>query len=119
MRRLFGGRAGEDEFRTAHDGGMTGMAFRFFDPRAGLWSIYWADSPRLGTLDPPVVGTFSGGIGIFERHDRLEGRPLVVRFTWSRVATPAPRWEQAFSPDGGETWETNWIMDFTRAEAGE
>ena len=25
-----------------------------------------------------------------------------------------PRWEQAFSEDGGKTWETNWIADFTR-----
>jgi hypothetical protein len=26
----------------------------------------------------------------------------------------AGRWEQAFSADGGKTWETNWIMQFTR-----
>jgi hypothetical protein len=31
------------------------------------------------------------------------------------VDTPTPRWEQAFSEDGGETWETNWVMDFARA----
>jgi hypothetical protein len=37
-----------------------------------------------------------------------------VRFTWSGAATPTPRWEQAFSGDEGATWETNWIMDFTR-----
>ncbi len=118
-RPLFDGRGNEDEFRTDHDGGMVGMSFRFFDAATGLWSIYWADSRRLGPLDPPVIGTFSGGVGIFEGHETFEGRPIVVRFTWSRVHTPAPRWEQAFSPDAGETWETNWIMDFTRAEDGE
>jgi hypothetical protein len=26
------------------------------------------------------------------------------------------RWRQAFSADGGKTWETNWIMDFTRVQ---
>jgi hypothetical protein len=118
-RPLFDGRGNEDEFRTEHDGGMTGMSFRFHDATTGLWSIYWADSRRLGLLDPPVVGAFSGGIGIFEGRETLDGRPIVVRFTWSRTLTPAPRWEQAFSPDGGENWETNWIMDFTRPEAGE
>jgi hypothetical protein len=46
------------------------------------------------------------------------GRPILVRFTWSRVMTRTPRWEQSFSADGGETWERNWIMDFTRAGAG-
>jgi len=24
------------------------------------------------------------------------------------------RWEQAFSPNGGRTWEDNWLMEFTR-----
>jgi hypothetical protein len=39
-----------------------------------------------------------------------------VRFTWSGITTPTLRWEQAFSDDGGETWETNWIMEITRAK---
>jgi hypothetical protein len=29
----------------------------------------------------------------------------------------AARWEQAFSDDGGATWETNWTMDFARVAA--
>ena len=39
-----------------------------------------------------------------------------MRFIWSNTLTSEPRWEQAFSEDGGETWETNWIMEFTPAE---
>jgi hypothetical protein len=115
-RPLLDGMGNEDEFRTDHDGGMTGMSFRFFDPDTRLWSIYWADSRRCGVLDPPVFGSFAGGIGIFEGADTFDGRPILVRFTWSRVKTRRPRWEQAFSADGGETWETNWIMDFTPAD---
>ena len=116
-RPLPDGLGNEDEFRTDHDGGFIGMSFRFFDPETQLWSIYWADSRRPGALDPPVVGSFSGDVGIFEGTHRLEGRPIRVRFVWSGVTTPTPRWEQAFSDDGGETWETNWIMDFTRIDA--
>ena len=104
----------EDMFRTDHAGGFTGMSFRFFDPESGIWSIYWADSRRPGLLDPPVLGGFDGDVGIFEGDDVLDGRPIRMRFTWSRITTPRPRWEQAFSADGGETWETNWVMDFTR-----
>jgi hypothetical protein len=117
-RPLMDGLGNEDEFRTDHDGGMIGMAFRFFDPKSRLWSIYWADSRRSGLLDPPVIGSFADGIGLFEGHDTFEGRPISVRFTWSGIATPEPRWEQAFSGDGGRTWETNWIMQFTSAEDG-
>jgi hypothetical protein len=114
-RPLLDGLGNEDEFRTDHDGGMIGMSFRFFDPRTRLWSIYWADNRRCGLLDPPVIGSFADGLGLFEGHDSFEGRPIRVRFTWSQIDTPEPRWEQAFSADGGRTWETNWIMQFTRA----
>jgi hypothetical protein len=117
-RPLLDGMGNEDEFRTDHAGGFIGMSFRFFDPATRLWSIYWADSRRCGVLDPPVFGSFSGGTGVFEGADTFEGRPIRVRFVWSGVDTATPRWEQAFSDDGGETWETNWIMEFSRQEAG-
>ena len=129
-RRLLDGLGNEDEFRTAYDGGFVGMAFRFFDPERRRWSIYWADTRRPGVLDPPVFGGFERGvsatlepgthadsIGVFEGDDTHEGTPVRVRFTWSGVTSPTPRWEQAFSADGGSTWETNWVMDLTRAEA--
>jgi hypothetical protein len=109
------GLGNEDEFRTDFDGGFLGMSFRFFDPKEKRWSIYWADSRRPGVLDPPVFGAFANGGGVFEGTDVLDGKPIAVRFIWSDVATPTPRWEQAFSADAGETWETNWVMEFARA----
>ena len=117
-RPLLDGVGNEDEFRTDHAGGFIGMSFRFFDPEKRRWSIYWADSRRPGELDPPVFGTFSGDVGLFEGEDVYRGRPILVRFTWTGVTTPTPRWEQAFSDDGGRTWETNWVMDFTWAGEG-
>jgi hypothetical protein len=113
-RPILGGTGNEDEFRTDWNGGFVGMSFRFFDSVAGRWWIYWADSRRSGELDPPVSGTFSGDTGVFEGEDVFNGRPILVRYTWSGVTTSTPRWAQAFSDDGGQTWETNWIMDFTR-----
>jgi hypothetical protein len=114
-RPILDGMGNEDEFRTDFDGGFVGMSFRFFDPVRERWSIYWADSRRSGELDPPLFGRFSGETGVFEGTDVFRGRPILVRFIWSGVTTPTPRWEQAFSDDGGATWETNWIMEFTRA----
>jgi hypothetical protein len=104
---VLGGVGNEDVYRSEFAGGFTGASFRFYDKATGQWSIYWADSRR-GVLDPPVVGSFQGDVGTFEGPDHLEGRPIRVRFIWSRVSTAAPRWEQAFSEDGGKTWETNW-----------
>ena len=65
----------EDEFRTEALGGFVGMSFRFFDPEAKRWSIYWADSRRPGVLDPPVFGAFANGSGVFEGTDVLAGKP--------------------------------------------
>lgn len=114
-RPLLDGLGNEDEFRTDYEGGFVGMSFRFFDPEQKQWAIYWADSRRPGLLDPPVFGSFSGDTGVFEGTDTFDGRPILVRFTWSGVTTSTPRWEQAFSDDGGQTWETNWVMEFTPA----
>ena len=113
-RRILVGMGNQEVFRTDHDGGFVGMSFRFFDPDTRLWSIYRADSRRPGLLDPPLLGEFDGDVGVFEGSDTFEERPIGLRFTWSGVTTPTPRWEQAFSDDAGRTWETNWIMDFTR-----
>jgi hypothetical protein len=114
-RPLPAGLGNEDLFCSDYGGGFVGMSFRFYDPDSGIWSIYWADSRRPGLLDPPVIGAFEGDAGVFVGQDTFDGRPILVRFIWSGVTTPTPRWEQAFSEDDGETWETNWIMDFTRA----
>lgn len=108
-----------EEFRTDYAGGFVGVTFRFFDPATRQWSIYWADSRRPALLlEPPVIGSFSGDVGVFECDDTFDGRPIRVRYKWSDVATPTPRWEQAFSDDGGVTWETNWVAEFTRAGGG-
>ena len=100
--------------------GYVGMSLRVFSPASQRWSIYWLDNttggldPATGLLQPPVVGGFSDGVGIFEGQDMLGGRSVRVRFEWSHMHTGAPRWQQAFSGDGGTTWEVNWVMEFAR-----
>jgi hypothetical protein len=54
-------------------------------------------------------------VGVFFGEATWNGKAIQVRFTWSEVGSASPRWEQAFSLDGGKTWETNWFMDFRRA----
>jgi hypothetical protein len=91
------------------------MSLRLYNPRTRQWSIYWA-SNRIDGLEPPVVGSFENGVGVFEGRQELDGRPILVRFTWSSITRSSARWEQAFSPDDGKTWETNWIMTMTRID---
>lgn len=92
--------------------GWSGMTVRTFDTDNRRWSLYWINS-RTGTLFPPVVGGFTGDRGEFFGNDLDEGRPVKVRFRWTRHRPGAARWEQAFSLDGRQ-WETNWICEHTR-----
>ena len=112
---LLGGQANvDDHVLDFPPGPYRAASLRCYDPEKQVWSIWWLDSRTPGHLDPPVVGTFIEGIGTFLADDILDGRPIQVRFTWTDTQTPTPHWEQAFSADGGKTWETNWTMDFTR-----
>lgn len=112
---LHDGRVSVDEIHFPSQG-FSGMSLRTLEPATRRWSIRWVNS-RKGVLEPPVRGGFDGGHGEFYGEDFDLGRPVLVRFIWSGTATRTPRWEQAFSIDGGKTWETNWIMSFTRADA--
>jgi hypothetical protein len=116
-RPLLGGMGNTDEFKAEQwRPGYIGMSLRFFSPAAKAWSIYWIDN-RSVTLEKPVVGGFTEGIGIFEGDDLFDGKPIRVRFQWTVIDRDRPTWEQAFSGDDGKTWETNWIMRFRRVAA--
>lgn len=83
-----------------------GITVRLFNPKTRLWSLYWADS-NLGTMDPPVVGSFEGSVGTFYCKDTFAGKPVLVMFKWDKTDADNPVWSQAFSADNGVTWEMN------------
>jgi hypothetical protein len=113
-RPIWGGRANMDEYEAdSPTGHIQGMTLRLYDPKARQWSIYWANSAT-GTLEKPMVGRFENGRGEFFDQETFEGKSIFVRYVWSNITAISCRWEQAFSTDGGKTWETNWIMTFTR-----
>jgi hypothetical protein len=90
-----------------------GSTLRLLDPATDLWSIHWCSTRGMGRLDPPVVGRFAGDVGRFTGAEVIDGRPVLIRFTWHR--RESPRWQQEFSYDAGATWAVNWTMDFARS----
>jgi hypothetical protein len=110
-----GGLATVDElYIPAKD--RAGLTLRTFDVEKRQWSIYWVNSTT-GKLDAdPVVGGFQGNHGEFYAQDEDNHGPVKVRYTWDKIDRDHARWQQAFSYDD-RTWETNWIADFTRADA--
>jgi hypothetical protein len=117
FRILIDGYANEDEnvLNMPGGGAYKGVTLRAYDPKTGQWAIWWLDGrDPFGDLDPPVKGRFEKGVGTFYSNDTLRGKTVRVRFTWSNITATSAHWEQAFSPDGGKTWEVNWITDFKR-----
>ena len=95
---------------------IQGLAVRLYNPKTRQWSIYWANRKN-GVFDAsPQIGEFQNGRGEFYGQDTLEGRAIYVRFTWSNIASPAPHFEQAYSADGGRSWEVNWVTEQTRTD---
>ena len=110
-RNLFDGAGNIDEIRFPDD--TAGLTLRLFDTQRQEWFLYWSNT-MTGRLFPPTIGRFADGTGEFYGEDTEGGVPVRVRFIWSRITPTSARWEQAFSTDGGQTWETNWYMDLTR-----
>jgi hypothetical protein len=117
--KLWDGRSQIEQFETDSPmGHIEGMTLRLYNPKSHQWSLYWANS-KIGYIDgPPQIGEFKDGRGEFYAQDMLSGRSVFIRFLWTKTDTDSPHFEQAFSIDGGKTWETNWITDQKRISEG-
>jgi hypothetical protein len=114
VRKVWDGRANLVELSVAGPAGqIEGLSLRLYDPVARQWSLHFANS-RTGALFPPVIGGFTDGRGEFYGQEIIAGRVVYVRFVIAPITPVSWRFEQAFSADGGKTWEVNWIATDTR-----
>lgn len=115
VRPLLAGRANAVELSVEGSAGrIEGVALRLYSPQTRQWNINYAGA-RNGMLTAPIYGGFDGaGRGAFYGQDMLDGRAILVRFIITRVSTNEARFEQAYSADGGRSWEVNWIAVDTR-----
>jgi hypothetical protein len=114
VRKVWDGRANLGEFEvdspTMH---LEGLSLRLYNPKSRQWSISWANS-KDGSLGAPMIGQFKNGRGEFFDQEFFDGKAIYVRFIFSEITSASFRLEQAFSADGGKTWEPNWVVIFTR-----
>jgi hypothetical protein len=98
-------------------GHVEALSLRLYDPVAHQWSINSANS-KSGSLSQPTIGEFKNGRGEFFDQESFNGRTILVRNVWSEITPNSCRFEQAFSDDGGKTWEVNWVAVDTRLPGG-
>lgn len=94
---------------------IKGFSLRWFDPAADEWKLWlnWPSPDR--SAGSGLAGRFRHGRGeFFSTSTTADGEELLTRYTFSDIAPDRLRWDDGYSTDGGRTWSSNWIMEFTR-----
>lgn len=112
VRRVLNGAASIEELRDG-DGKMFGMGVRVWRPEANVWADHWTAAAD-GVVNPPQLGRFIDGAGIFLADDEMDGKPVMVRAVWDKITPTSCRWYQIMSRNGGKDWDYGWYMDWTR-----
>jgi hypothetical protein len=114
VRKVWNGRANLVELSADGPAGhFEGLNLRLYNSQARQWSLNFANRSA-GSLSQPTIGEFKNGRGEFFDQETLNGRAIFVRFVISDITPNSCHFEQAFSDDGGKTWEVNWIATDTR-----
>jgi hypothetical protein len=115
VRKVWDGRAQLEEVEADGPAGhFEDLGLFLYSPEAHQWSLNFANS-KVGVLElPPTIGEFTDGRGVFYDQETLNGRAIMVRIIWSDITPDSHKFEQAFSDDGGKTWEPNVIATLTR-----
>jgi hypothetical protein len=113
VRKVWSGRANLGEVELdGPSGHLEFLTLRLYNPQSHQWSMNISSSTA-GTLSAPAVGGFEGGRGEFYDQEAYNGRTILVRFEVSVLTPTSCRFEQAFSVDGGKSWELNLVVDET------
>ena len=114
VREILGGRASLFELTADGPAGhLEGAGLRLFNPQSHQWSLNWT-SGKSGVLGVPTIGEFKNDRGVFVDQESFNDRVILVRNSFMDITPNSSRFEQSFSDDGGQSWETNWVMTFTR-----
>ncbi len=119
VKRIWNGRANLVELEVDQVGAAShieALSLRLYNPDSHQWSLNFASSAS-GTMAQPTMGEFKDGRGEFYDQENFNGRAILVRFVITQLGRDAAHFEQAFSSDGGKTWEVNWVADDTRVSS--
>jgi len=116
VRKVWNGRANLVELKASGPAGsFEGLSLRLYNPQSRQWSLNFANIND-GVMAQPTIGEFKDGRGEFYNQEKYNERAILVRFVIARIAEDKYQFEQAFSDDGGKTWEVNWIAVDTRVK---
>jgi ketosteroid isomerase-like protein len=114
IRKVWNGRANLMELVADSPAGhLEELNLRLYNPQSHQWSFNFASSSD-GTMNRPMIGEFQDGRGEFIDQEIFKGKAILVRHVFSDITPDSHHFEQAFSDDGGKTWEPNFVATLTR-----
>jgi hypothetical protein len=119
VRKIWNGRANLVELEVDGPAGhIEALSLRLYNPESHQWSLNFSNSAG-GTMAVPSVGEFNSGRGEFIDQETVGSRVILVKFVISNITRTSCHFEQAYSDDGGNNWELNWVADDTLVLGGE
>lgn len=113
VRPIWGGRAQLEEIEAdGPQGHWQGATLFLYNPKARQWTQTYFDSAN--PVPSTTTGGFADGRGELYSQDIVDGKAILVRGTWSDIRPDSHRYEEAWSHDGGRTWETMFSAQLER-----
>ncbi|WP_370089352.1 hypothetical protein [Ekhidna sp.] len=118
IEKKLNGRVIQENFEATEGNfkGYLGTSISTFNPRDGKWHQAWADSQG-GYID--LIGIMEGDTRIFQMTSPRQlpnGKESISRMRFYDITEDAFTWDWEASTDGGETWNLNWRINYTRAD---
>ena len=117
VHKIWGGRANLAEVEADGPAGhIEFLSLRLYNPQSHQWSLNVANSAD-GLINVPTIGGFKNGRGEFYDQETVHGRAALARTVWSDITPDSYHFEEAFSDDGGKTWEPSFVAVLTREKS--
>ncbi len=114
VRKALEGAANVEEIEANGPNHVEFVNVRLYNATSHQWSLNGASSDD-GTLETPAMfGEFKNGRGVFYDQEPFNGQMILDRQTFFNITPTSYSFEQAFSDDGGRTWEPNFVANLTR-----
>lgn len=105
----------QENFRVLSGGmkGYSGKSWSVYDKRSKTWKQTWVDNQA--TYLEFAEGTDEEGWPTFER-SFMKGDSVRIhqRMVFRNIEENSLDWYWQSSEDGGESWNTNWLIHYTR-----
>lgn len=117
VRKALDGAANVEEVEANGPTHIELLNVRLYNATSHQWSLNGASSDE-GTLETPAMfGGFKNGRGVFYDQEPFNGRVILDRQMFFNITSTTYSFEQAFSDDGGRTWQPNFVANLTRTSS--